>query len=293
MNAWRHTNVLWRSPIHVGWRSPVPYSPMVAWWHIWRYMPTVREVYFQALWLIPFVVFDGYPGGPSTKDVVDRKWSVTYVGATVQVSGSKVFKGKREDFLSSKENRHRFITLLRDHLERQSCHTEQATADADQLIVQTAIAASENVSKPMVLVSGDTDWLVLLCFRTKIKSRNIYFRPAPKHGAKHPPKCWNIALLKTTIRPEVGNSVLFMHAILGCDTTYGIYGIGKKAALKVASTSSPFRGYAQVFNDPPASKADLISADEDALVVLYKGRPGDKLDLLRLQKFHQKVINML
>ena len=102
------------------------------------------------------------------------------------------------------------------------------------------------------------------------------------------PKCWNIALLKITIRPEVSNSMLFMHAILGRDTTSGIYGIGKKAALKLASTSAPFRGYAQVFNDPQASNADLIS--EDALVALYKGRPGDKLDLLRLQKFHQKVI---
>ena len=76
-----------------------------------------------------------------------------------------------------------------------------------------------------------------------------------------------------------------MHGLLGCDTTSGIYGIGNKAALKLASTSAPFRGYAQVFNDHQASKADLIYAGENALVALYKGRP-----LLRLQKFHQKVI---
>ena len=66
-----------------------------------------------------------------------------------------------------------------------------------------------------------------------------------------------------------------MHAILGCDTTSGIYGIGKKAALKHASTSAPFKGYAQVFNDPHASKADLIYAGKDALVALYKGSPGE------------------
>ena len=79
-------------------------------------------------------------------------------------------------------------------------------------------------------------------------------------------------------------------AILGCDTTYGTYRIGKKAAVKLASTSSPFRGYAQIFNDPQASKADLIYSGEDTLVALYKDRPGDKLDLLRLQKFYQTVI---
>ena len=36
--------------------------------------------------------------------------------------------------------------MFQDHLERQSCHTEQATADPDLLIMQTAVAASENVS---------------------------------------------------------------------------------------------------------------------------------------------------
>ena len=156
--------------------------------------------------------------------------------------------------------------------------------------MQTAIAISENVSKPTVLVGEDTDLLVLLCFHTKSTSRNIYFRPEPKHGANHPPKCWIIALLKIEIRLEVCHSVLFMHAILGCDTTSSIYGIGKKAALKLAYTSAPFIGYAQVFNDPEASKTYLISAGEDALVTLYKGRPGYKLDLLRLHKFYQKVI---
>ena len=83
------------------------------------------------------------------------------------------------------------------------------------------------MSKPTVLVGEETDLLVLLCFHTKSTSRNIYFLPEPKHGAKHQPKCWKIALFKTTIHPEVCNSVLFMHAILGCDTTYDIYGIGK------------------------------------------------------------------
>lgn len=238
----------------------------------------------------PFIVFDGYMGGPTTKDVVHRKRSVTYVGAAVQVSDSMVFKGKREDFLSNKDNKHRFIGLLRDHLERQGIHTDQATADADLLIVQTAVAASEHTSIPTILVGDDTDLLVLLCFHGKSTTSNLYFRPEPKHGAKHQPKCWSIALLRRTVGPDIYNNVLFMHAILGCDTTSGIYGIGKRAALKLLSSSAPFRRNAQVFADAQSSKADIISAGEDALVALYKGRPGDKLDSLRLQKFHQKVI---
>ena len=64
----------------------------------------------------PIVEFDGYLGDPSTKDVVLRKLLVTYVVATVQVSGSTFFKETREDFLSNKENKDRFLTLLQDHL---------------------------------------------------------------------------------------------------------------------------------------------------------------------------------
>ena len=238
----------------------------------------------------PFVVFDGYQAGPGTKDVAHRRRSSTYVDATVQVSALMVFKGKREDFLSNKGNKHRFITLLRDHLERHGCHTEQATADADLLIVQTAIAVSKRTSNPTVVVGDDTDLLVLLCFHAKSTTAGIFFRPEPKHGVKHPPKCWSISLLRSVVGPQVYNNILFIHAVLGCDTTSGIYGLGKKAALKLMSTSTSFRSYAKVFSDPQSSKVDIIASGEDALVALYKGRPGDKLDLLRLQKFHQKVM---
>ena len=45
-----------------------------------------------------------------------------------------------------------------------------------------------------------------------------------------------------------------------------------------------------VFNDLNSSKADVISTGEDALVALYKGKPGETLGHLRLQKFYHKVI---
>ena len=132
-------------------------------------------------------MFDGYPCGPRTKDVVNRKWLVTYGGATVQVLGSMVFKEKREDFHSNKENKHRFITLLQDHLERQGCLTEQDIADADLLIVKTVIAASEDVSKPTVLVGEDSNLLVLLCFHTKVHLQTYTFDQSQSMGQNiHP-----------------------------------------------------------------------------------------------------------
>ena len=43
------------------------------------------------------------------------------------------------------------------------------------------------------------------------------------------PSAGTLLCYKKTIRLEVCNSVLFKHAILGCDTTYDIYGIAKLA----------------------------------------------------------------
>ena len=63
------------------------------------------------------IVFDGYSDGPSTKDATQHRQAGSYVGATVHFSGSMVFQGKKEDFLTNKENKHQFLALLRTHLE--------------------------------------------------------------------------------------------------------------------------------------------------------------------------------
>ncbi len=109
-----------------------------------------------------------------------------HVGATVQVSGSMFFGGRKEDFLSNKENKQWFITLLSDHLKSHGCHTEHVRTDADLLIVQTAIAAANRTTKSTVLVADDTDILILLCFQTQPTTTNIYLCPEPHCGTKAP-----------------------------------------------------------------------------------------------------------
>ena len=112
----------------------------------------------------PVVVFDGYLSGPTTKDITQQHRAATGVGATVQMLGPMVFNGRKEIFLSNKENKQRFINLLSDHLERNGCIIDHAKDDADLLIAQTAIAVAARTAKPTVLVADDTDILILLCF---------------------------------------------------------------------------------------------------------------------------------
>ena len=49
---------------------------------------------------------------------------------------------KRDAFLANTQNKKRFITLLRGHLEDSGCRTLQADEDADVLIVKTSISTA-------------------------------------------------------------------------------------------------------------------------------------------------------
>ena len=77
--------------------------------------------------------------------------------------------------------------------------------------------------------------------------------------------------------------MLFIHVILGV-----LYHVWRRDWPKAALTLISNIGL--VFNDLNSSKADVISIGEGALVALYKGRPGNTLDHLRLQKCHHKII---
>ncbi len=81
-----------------------------------------------------------------------------------------------------------------------------------ETIITSTVAA--NTQKSVILVGYDTDLLVLLCHHTTLGTQNVYLRPEPKLGTKHPPCCYNIADLKDTIGKDVCNNILFVHAIL-------------------------------------------------------------------------------
>ena len=92
------------------------------------------------------MVFDGYENGPSTKDGTHQRRTGTH-GPTVNVDGVMLAKLKKQDFLSNKENKQKFINLLSGKLELSGCTTIHAEEDADILIFQTAINL-RNLSLP-------------------------------------------------------------------------------------------------------------------------------------------------
>jgi len=260
----------------------------------WKHGNTYGEIcqqycqYVKSHYGRPKIVFDGYCG-PTTKDATHRRRAGVHT-ANVHFTASHVFRGRKEEFLSNERNKDSFISLLRDALDRNDCITEQAVGDADLQIVLTTIATANSTQKPTVLVGDDTDLLILLCYHTTADTTNVFFRPQPKHGTKHPPRCWDITQLKGILGEAVCRNILFVHAVLGCDTTSAVYGLGKGAALKALMCNTQFHRQAEIFASQESAKEQVIAAGETALVLLYKGHHQSSLNSIRVLQFNKKVV---
>ena len=73
-------------------------------------------------------------------------------------------------------------------------------------------------------------------------------------------KVWNIKKTKSALGLDICSNILFVHTLLGCDTTSQILGIGKPVALRKLKTDTHFRVQAAVFSNTAAAKEDIIAA---------------------------------
>ena len=46
--------------------------------------------------------------------------------------------------------------------------------------------------------------------------------------------------MKQLLGPDICEAILFIHGIMGCDTTSRLYGLGKVTALKLITKNSKF-----------------------------------------------------
>ena len=163
--------------------------------------------------------------------------------------------------MSNSINKQHFINLRGDKFQGIGCKVHNAKADADGLIVRTAVGSAETMNT--VVIGDDNEFLVLLCYHADMDSYDIFFKPEPKKNLKKN-RVWNIKMAKAKLEAEVRNKLLFVHAILGCDTTSQVFSIGKGIALKKLKTSSDFRDQVAVFHRALGanSKDYIIAADE-------------------------------
>ena len=187
---------------------------------------------------------------------------------------------RKEIFHANKENKQRFINMLAAKLKAEGCDVYHA--DADLHIVQKRIEAS--LEAETAVIGEDTDLLVLPIYLANNESKKIYFYSEHKQNASSV-TVWDIKLCKESLGIDICNNILFLLAILGCDTTSSLYGIGKGLSLKIFKQNENLRRQAAVFQNDLATSEEIASAGEQALVCLYKGKEGEGLDALRYNIF--------
>lgn len=154
---------------------------------------------------------------------------------------------------------------------------------------QTAIDSANAATT--VIVGDDTDLLIILCYHVPNDiSHDIYCIHETKLITTTLPRCWHINLTKQILGDQVCEHILFAHALLGCDTTSRVFGLGKGVALKHLRSGAYLNTQTEVFDSTGATKEDIVAAGENALVSMYGDKHvGMSINQLRLHKFCQKV----
>lgn len=98
-----------------------------------------------------------------------------------------------------------------------------------------------------------------------------------------------MSITRCHLGSTVCSSILFLHAVLGCDTTSRLYGIGKNKAVVKVKNDVFFARQAEVFVDSRSSPENVIEAGNHALVSLYNGAEDETLNSLRLRMFYEKT----
>ena len=160
---------------------------------------------------------------PSTKDCARMRRSGGTIGVTVRFISSMALQAKKEEFLSNKHNKQKFIAMLSQRLEEAGYEIHRARGDADVLIVQAASTSADN--QETVLVGNDTDLLVLLIYHAKNVRHNVLFRPKTRRASQKGNRYWNIPAMLALLGSVVTNNNMFLHAIHGFHTTSGVYGL--------------------------------------------------------------------
>ena len=106
--------------------------------------------------------------------------------------------------------------MLSESLCQNQCETHHADGNTELIVMMTAQSARIQTTVP---IGNDTDLLIL----------PLYLTPKPKSNSLKR-RVWNIKKLQAEIGTEICNNILFIHTVLGCDTTSRVHGIGKDAS---------------------------------------------------------------
>ncbi len=156
-----------------------------------------------------------------------------------------------------------------------------STEDADYDIAITACTIA--LTMPVVVVADDTDLLILLQHRfSPSNHETIYLQTSTK--------LIGISILKQELDPHLSQSLFFIHAQSGCDTTSKPYGIGKMSDM------SKYRGLkelSELFMAADINREEIERSGNQAIAIIYGVEHGSHLNSEHTSKFSEKVASSI
>lgn len=233
------------------------------------------------------VVFDGYSNvANSTKNSEQNRRYNTKKSVDIHFGENTVVTTKQDQFLSNEKNKSRLISMLSAKLKDNGIESLESSGDADTLIIRTAIDkcfTSDNV----VIVGEDVDLLVLLTALAP-DEREI-FLVKPKHG-KIEKKVYSSKQLQES---GLKNSILFLHAFSGCDTTSALYKRGKTRCSKIFQQRQDLHDISGVFTNHNSTHEAIAEAGTRFFLGLYGANIKEtNLNLHRYNSFVRSVTNI-
>ena len=234
----------------VVWNAPCLYADVIQGYvlHIKKHFPNRFAV----------VVFDGYGYQKlSTKVIEQSRRSSKVTSADISVSPSKNTSTTQEEFLGNGHNKTSLITLVPEEFNAVGIMTHQAEADADNLIVSTALEYSQ-IDPGVDVICKDVDVMISLLDRMPPGDKITLIRP--QLGGLEP-KCIDIGRLQASLLKDV---ILFAHAFTGTDTTSAAYRRGKAQAYNLLRLQPDLRADITIFYNKDASQEEIAAVPGNA-----------------------------
>ena len=201
-----------------------------------------------------------------------RRMAGKKVSQDLRVTPELTISCDREVFLANEKNKGALIMIMSAEIANQNILVCQAKDDADTLIVKTTMNLVTSVNTPVV-VTQDTDILVLLCYHQPSNCSNLYLQ-SDAGGL------YDISTIAIIDREEF----LFKYGWSGNDTVSCIHGHTKCALYKCKFPACVITAFTSI----TSTEATIQTAGFEAMQITY-GCGDTHLERARYLKFQKQA----